>query len=770
MQNQQQRVTDIFHLASPINLHPSRTEVQMEDYFIDIKRIESVEVCEGLKATLSDDKKMLVIIVTDESFPPISVLKVKMVDTEYGIVLKKTRKIKHKLFFHPHQTHYNSVQIAGSLNSWNPKNHHFQFRNGQWEIELSIEPGFYTYQLIADGHWFTDPTNPVRVDNGYGNYNSVLEIKAPYETLIPMICAEHSVDRSMVVLSNEPVKGFVAMWQNYHLDPSRIFVHDFKAMITLPQEAEGMHRSFLRIWAYNQFGASNDLLIPFEDGRPITDTSRLTRDDKEASIVYFLLVDRFFNGNPANDKAFADPSINARQNYHGGDIEGILQKAEDGYFDKLGINTLWISPIVQNPHEPCEKNGIKTTGYHGYWPLITTAIDSRFGNKAVFTEMVSLMHNKGINVLLDYVSNHVHESNLVFKLNPEWMTPLRLPDGSLNVGRWEDQRFTTWFDEFLPTLDYDKPEVVDTMTEFALFWISYFDLDGFRHDATKHIPNVYWRKLTEKLKKNVMVPKNQRLYQIGESFGGREMLGEYINSGMLDGQFSFNLYYELRATFAFDEEPFTKLAVTLEQDLKAFGYHNLMGNITGNHDMPRFISYAGGDLSLKENAEHEGWNRDIKVKNIIGYKKLSALTAFICTIPGIPVIYYGDEIGMPGGGDPDNRRPMRFEGLSTYELETLDLCRRIVHLRRKTMSLNYGSFQKLEVTDKTFVFNRSYLSEVTYCAFNKSHEPREIVIPVDGQYRKRHFTANFGHKFENEIYYLRVTLAPYSFEVFTSSK
>jgi len=759
---------DIFHLASPINLQPDHTTVLLSDYFIDTSRITNVAVCDDLIAKLSPDKKTLDIVVLHDTLPSVSVMLVSVGGREYGIVLKKSRKLKHKLYFNPNGAHHNAVQIAGSLNSWNPQNHYFKHVNGQWEIELYIEPGIYTYQLIADGNWFTDPANPMRVDNGYGGYNSVLEIKTPYEDLIPEISAELSVDRSIVIHSSQPVKQFIALWQNEYMNNSRIFVHDFKAMVTLPQSAENEERSFLRVWAYNEFGASNDLLIPLEYGKPVTSTSQLTRDDKEAGIVYFILVDRFMRGTPVDGNAIKDADINERQNYYGGDIAGIIQKSDEGYFDKLGVNTLWVSPVVQNPNTPCEKNGVKTMGYHGYWPLISTAVDYRFGTRELFAQMVHNMHEKGINVLLDYVSNHIHEGNPVFKLNPEWSTPLYLSDGSLNVGRWEDQRFSTWFDEFLPTLDYDKPEVVDTMTEFAVFWVDQFNLDGFRHDATKHIPNVFWRKLTEKLKKGVMIPKGKRLYQIGESFGGREMLKEYINSGMLDGQFSFNLYYELRAAFAFDEEPFTKLAVALEQDLKAFGYHNLMGNITGNHDMPRFISYAGGDLSLKENAEHEGWQRDITVKNLNGYRKLSALTAFICTIPGIPVIYYGDEIGMPGGGDPDNRRPMRFENLSVHEKQTLDICSKIIHLRRDTMSLNYGSYHKMEVTGRTFVFNRSYLDEVTFCAFNKGHEEREIVIPIEVRYRKLNFKANFGHEFTNEIYYLRTVLKPYSFEIFTS--
>jgi cyclomaltodextrinase / maltogenic alpha-amylase / neopullulanase len=758
--------TEIFHLASPVNLNTGKTVVLLSDYFTSCAAIQSVKCHKDLTCNLSECKTQAVLSHKKTGFPAISMLTVATGSGEYGIVVKKSRKVSHKIFFNAHGHIYKCVQIAGSFNSWNPQHHYLHFIGGHWEIELEIDPGLYTYQIIADGCWMPDPSNPLRVDNGYGAYNSLLEIKTPNEGLIPEIDAEQSFGNSLVVNASSHVKEFVVLWQNKHIKGHDIFVHDFKALLTLPPEALSMQRSFLRVWAYNEFGGSNDLLIPLEYGVPVTDTSQLTRNDKEASVLYFLLVDRF-----CIPKGMKKPKptegVHPKQDFCGGNLDGVLEKLEQGYFDMLGIDTLWISPVVKNPPAPAEKNKIKTTGYHGYWPYISTAVDPRLGSKDSLSKLSGLLHQKDMNILLDYVSNHVHQDNPIMRLNPDWCTPLVLPDGSFNIGRWEDQRFSTWFDEFLPTLNFDKPEVTDTMTEFAVFWAQQFQLDGFRHDATKHVQSSYWRKLTEKLKADVMQPKGKRFLQIGESFGGREMLLEYINSGMMDSQFSFNLYYELRDAFAFDEVPFAKLAIALEQDLRAFGYHNLMGNITGNHDMPRFISYAAGALSLKENAEHEGWHRDIAVKDPIGYKKLSALTAFICCIPGLPVIYYGDEIGIPGGGDPDNRRPMRFDNLNDYESETLRLCSKSVWLRRTNMSLIYGSFKKIEITDWTFVFSRAYLSEIAYCAFNKSPEEKIIAIPVAPNHRKINFKTNFGCHFQNEIYYIRLTLPPHSFEVLT---
>ena len=135
----------------------------------------------------------------------------------------------------------------------------------------------------------------------------------------------------------------------------------------------------------------------------------------------------------------------------------------------------------------------------------------------------------------------------------------------------------------------------------------------------------------------------------------------------MDGQFDFNLYFDSRVVFAQDEVSFTQLHNSLMETFLYYGNHSLMGNITGNHDIPRFISYAGEGLSFGEDAKKAGWERNVKIRDAVGYNKLQMLTAFIMTIPGIPVIYYGDEIGMVGAGDPDNRRPMIFDGLNSYQ-------------------------------------------------------------------------------------------------------
>ena len=154
--------------------------------------------------------------------------------------------------------------------------------------------------------------------------------------------------------------------------------------------------------------------------------------------------------------------------------------------------------------------------------------------------------------LLDYVSNHVHQESKIYRDHPDWATPGVLPNGQKNIRLWNEQRLTTWFDDFLPTLDLSKPEVAEMMSDSALFWIKEYGLDGFRHDAAKHVDEFYWRTLTKKIKEQVVITDKQEVYQIGESFGSRELIKSYIGPGMMDAQFDFNVYFD--ATTAFRDE------------------------------------------------------------------------------------------------------------------------------------------------------------------------------------------------------------------------
>ncbi|MGB4204982.1 MAG: alpha-amylase family glycosyl hydrolase [Bacteroidales bacterium] len=758
-------------LATLVKLSGSQSVLNLQDYFIDPSLIDSVSGDDAFSFHLDKEKSELVITAQTDAIPILSEMKVWVEGYKYSLLLEKSSKEKFTFVFNPRNSVYKTVFLIGQMNNWDRNSTPLTFKDGVWQTELELNPGRYQYQLSLDGKEIPDPFNDALVDNNIGGFNSLLTVgNIEFKDTPRLYTLSAEDDKIKVGLKNCPEKIYI-FWQNHRLPVRYIIRKNRRLTITIPKEAENFERSYIRLWSYNNNGVSNDLLIPLHRREVLTDAAQLGREDYEASILYFLMVDRFNNGNHDNDKPVIDPEVLPPANYKGGDLAGITQKLKDGYFTDLGVNAIWLSPVTQNPYEayveyPEPKR--KYSGYHGYWPITLTTVDSRYGTSAEMHEMVKEAHNRGINVLLDYVSHHVHEKNPLIQNHPDWTTPLLLPDGSKNIRLWDDQRLTTWFDTFLPTLDFTKPVVAETLADSATFWIKEYDLDGFRHDATKHIPEQYWRTLTRKLKTEVILPKGKRLYQIGETFGSRELIGSYVGSGMLDGQFDFNLYFDARSIFAVDNESFIHLNQSLIETFAYYGTNHLMGNITGNHDLPRFISLASGSLRFNEESTEAGWERNIRVKDQTGYNKLSMLTAFIMTIPGVPVIYYGDEIGIPGGGDPDSRRMMYFDGLNSKEKTTKDIASRLCKLRQEQLSLIYGSFHTLKIDNKVWVYARRYFKEITIVVFNKDSESGTVRFDIPEGYEDVVFHKKFGNNLWQSKKTIEIVMPPYSFEILTA--
>lgn len=755
-------------LASPIQLNDSVTTVFLEDYFLEPEWIEAMEVPVGMTAK----KEGTTLLLSGTLDTPLGELRLLGEGGEYNLLLKRYKKQQISYRFDPQGKTYEALYLKGEMNDWNPSKTPLKLVDGVWQTTLALYPGRYQYLLVsAAGEEFKDPEAET-VSNGIGGFNSLLAVNRVSAEELPLLETFLVADELVQLTADRADEVFV-FWDNSGLDHNFVSRTEHgKLLVRIPEEAKLKKRSFLRVWSANKFGESNDLLIPLEQGRPVREVAQLDRFDKETSLLYFMLVDRFNNGNPDNDQPLEDERVKTPANYQGGDLAGIHQKLEEGYFEKLNINTLWLSPITQNPLEAYQEYPAPHrfySGYHGYWPITFTTIDHRLGKEAELKALVDAAHERGMNVILDFVSNHVHEEHPFYKEHPDWATQLDLEDGRKNIRIWEEQRLTTWFDTFLPSLDFTVPEVTETLTDSALFWIKHYELDGFRHDATKHIPVHYWRTLTSKLKKEVMAKESKRIFQVGETFGSRELIGSYVGSGQLDGQFDFNLYFDAVSVFQDEETSMKRLEESMRSTFDFYGSHSLMANITGNHDLTRFITLAGDGLQAGEDHKEAGWAREVKVENPLGYARLKQLTAFILTIPGVPVIFYGDDIGMPGANDPDNRRMMRFDNLSEEEASVQRSLRKMTKLRKTRMSLLYGDFNWLQVTDGTAVYSRTYFGETTIVAFNKTNEAQQISVEMDESGQKQNFQVQFGSEQRLEGNNLILELAPNSFEVLTNN-
>ncbi|MFM7308968.1 MAG: alpha-amylase family glycosyl hydrolase, partial [Flavobacteriales bacterium] len=213
-------------------------------------------------------------------------------------------------------------------------------------------------------------------------------------------------------------------------------------------------------------------------------------------------------------------------------------------------------------------------------------------------------------------------------------------------------------------------------------------------------------------------------------------ISSYVNSGEMDGQFDFNLYDAAVDAFGKSETGYQRLAEVLQQSLSMYGSHHVMGNITGNQDRARFTSYADGSVAFAEDPKLAGWTRDIQHQGDIGFQRMAMLSAFMLFVPGVPCIYYGDEIGMPGANDPDNRRMMHFDDWSPSEQALFDQVSAMIHARRKSLAMQFGETFILASSETALVIGRRYGEELSlFVATKDSRQPSPLRISLDASWK-----------------------------------
>ncbi len=753
----------IFGLATTIKLNYDTTKIILSDYFIEPDSIVKINYPSNL-IPLNDKISDTIYLIAEEYLSPLSTIKFITKSNEYDIPVMKSSKLKYNYNLTDKLHKYKTVALVGDINAWNPANTPLQFNDGKWTTDLYLEPDKYAYQVVIDGKWQLDPNSSTKISNGMGGFNSQLTIGEHSNSPKPQLTTyKLSGDTIYLQLKGQNIR-ILALLQNQKIGYA---LQDNNLRIIIPKIAKSIKRSYIRVWIYSKTDVSNELLIPLDFGKVITKANQLTRQDKETNILYYVMIDRFNNLDKSNDAPLNDPEVSPKADYHGGDLKGVTEMIKKEYFKNLGVTALWLSPVIKNPQGKYglyNKNGIKSkfSAYHGYWPISFTKVEKRFGSSEDLKELVNTAHSKDENVLLDFVANHVHEKHPVYQANKDnnWATNLYLPDGTLNTEKWDEHRLTTWFDIFLPTLNLENKEVAEMLSDSAVFWLDKYNLDGFRHDATKHIPLSFWRMLIKKTNRE-SAKTGKYYYQVGETYGTPELINSYIGSGLLDGQFDFNIYDALIQSLVKADGDFALLKDKLQQSQKYYGQHNLMGYMTGNQDKVRFMALATGDVSTDEDSKYAGWSRQITKKTPIGYKKSAIMHAFIMTLPGIPVIYYGDEIGMTGANDPDNRRDMKFNNLNESEQNLLNTVSKLTHLRRENPLFLFGNLKFNSTGKNTIMYSRNYFGKSAVIIVNNSNKKQNFTIPKEyiGNGKKAFMT--FGNVLNGK----KVELNPYSFEV-----
>jgi cyclomaltodextrinase len=630
------------------------------------------------------------------------------------------------------------VAVAGSFNGWSGDKNLLTGPDdkGEFSGSVALKPGRYSYKFVVDGKWMADPANDQTEDNGLGDKNSVLVLPGEKKET-PVIFADHRTDRAIFIRTASADTHFQKISAIFEGSAGARTLPAKEADHTIEVSAPPNETGFVRVIVTDQASLpSNVVRCPVGAGQHF---------QWQDAVLYYAFTDRFVDGDTSNDHPVDNAKVAWPANYHGGDLRGVRQKIDDGYFEKLGVNTIWVAPLNRNPDNAYQESPEPHrwyTGYHGYWPVSSNEIDPHIGTARDLNELIDHAHAHGMRVIADLVLHHVHEQHPWWKEHRDWFGSLDLPNGKKNLRLWDEQQFTTWFEPYLPSFDFSKDEPVRALIDNSVWWANTYKLDGFRLDAVKHILPSFWWKFRAALRERVKRPADSPLYLVGETFKDRAGIMSFVGPNMLDGQFDFPLYDQIKETFGENAGDMTALDGALAASEKAYGKETLMSPLIGNHDKSRFMAYADGELPTHagEKEEEVGWKNPPSVHEPSNYEKLELAQALLMSIDGVPMVYYGDEIGMTGAGDPDNRRDMRFgDKVSPDEKRVLENFQKLGAIRRAHPALRYGSRRMVIADHDLYAFVRADLDDRLAAIFNRGKSEAKVDIAVgpelaDGDY------------------------------------
>lgn len=447
-------------------------------------------------------------------------------------------------------------------------------------------------------------------------------------------------------------------------------------------------------------------------------------------IMYFVMLDRFNDGDTSNNPAAITDKM---ADWNGGDLKGLLAKLKANYFKDLGVNVLWISCPIDAPAG--KWIGIDDpkyyTGYHGYWPTELTTVEKNLGTAADLTAVITEAHSQGIKVVMDYVMNHVHSDSSTYKNNSSWFYPLYQGSTKCVCGQgcsWNlPQGLYCWFTDYLPDFNFSNATARAFSVNNAAWWATTYSIDGFRLDAVKHIDKQWIVDLRAKMK----TKSNPYFYMVGETYtGDKATIKDYISTTMLDGQFDFPLRAEMVKSLLLRTSSFSNLDAFLTANETYYGSNAIMGTFIGNHDLPRSIHY--GESSPPFSNEWDGgkskaWSgQPSQPTTGQPYELLAVAFTALLTLPGVPLIYYGDEIGLAGAGDPDNRRMMPWSGYNTYQQTLKAHVAKAAKTRAKYPALSRGTRKECWKSQNVYCYTMTLGSDHLVVLLNTADTTQTI--------------------------------------------
>lgn len=447
------------------------------------------------------------------------------------------------------------------------------------------------------------------------------------------------------------------------------------------------------------------------EGRPGNEASQSVAMLWRRQVVYLVLTDRFFNGSPENDElgvaSCFDPA--APGLFHGGDLAGLRQRL--GYLTELGVSTLWLTPLYRQVPRLGD-----TCGYHGYWPDFSSpddaGIEPRLGDEEELAELATALEGAGLWLIFDLIVNHAGYGAEIVTSHPDWF---HVEEECAELGEADIYCPVSG----LPDFAQEREEVRDYLTTSSRRWIERTPISGIRMDTAKHVEVSFFEQH--------WIPAVRRarpgLFLIAEVFSGdsSSQYVPFLDAGF-DSAFNFVLRAALLESFA-RQGSVNHVADAVADTIDTLGLERalLMVNFLDNHDVPRFMEEAEAVSEAVRAASYR-----------------LALVALM-TLPGIPQLYAGDELGLMGRY-PDNRRSMPdwawgareravdHDGALPGSGELFELTARLTRLRRARSALADGRYVELHRQERPeapnlLVYLRISERDAVVVAINNDEQP-----------------------------------------------
>ena len=683
------------------------------------------------------------------------------------------------------------VFLAGTFNDWNGGRNEMQDRDGDglFETSLLLPTGRYLYKFVVDGQWLTDPEAKEYEPDGRGGRNAVLTVDEQFDTAvfhagdgrISQFDTPLKPDYNMV---NPDQTGLEFRFQAFCNDVEGMVlqVREGRAWRAIPMFKDGSDETFdyyrcrimaqtdkpLRFLFELKDGMSRVLACPAgfvaefpdESGAYLYDPQSLplflTPGWAKDGIFYQIFPDRFYNGDPSNDQDFSEPyyeGVNSPPpegsgrleyfhlvrdwndcsgltsspfrndgkpdyySFYGGDIAGVSNKLD--YLHDLSVTILYFNPLNE------------ARSNHKYDPVDYRRVDPHFADEKTFQEFTRKAHRLGIRVIVDMAFNHTGDWHYAFRDTKEkgeaspfwnWYEWRRwpLPEGGCPTPC--DYYDCWWGYPIHPNLNYDlsRPndqengitdireavpnrDVVNHILDVARYWIGTLGIDGFRLDVPNEVPLWVWKEF-----RAVVDSLKPDAFLIGEIWGNAmPWLGPDCFHSTMNYKFFRDPVLQFFALRSVDARRFDRMLAPGRQQYPLQATQVMM-NLMDSHDTERFITLAGGDA-----------------------RRLMLAGLFQMTYVGIPQVYYGDEVGLEGGRDPDNRRtfPWHWESDGNRRL-IHDHYRKLMNIRRSHAALRTGSFSTVHAQDGTLVFRRTLDEEEFLVAVHNEETAREITLDI----------------------------------------